>query len=58
VGGRGVDIERANHGFGLKEVPNHFMHLLACIQFGHVSSPKGAEKVATVVTPRPMETRE
>jgi hypothetical protein len=23
-----VDVERANRWFGLKQVPNHFMHLL------------------------------
>jgi len=23
VGGRGVDLEGANHGFGLQEVPDH-----------------------------------
>jgi len=28
VAGRRVDIERANHGFGLKQVPNRFMHFL------------------------------
>ena len=28
VGCRGVNIERANHGLGLKEVLNHFMTFL------------------------------
>ena len=28
MGCRGVNVERANHGFGLKEVPYHFVHLL------------------------------
>ena len=28
MAGRGVDIERANHGFGLKQVPKRFMHFL------------------------------
>ena len=37
VYGRGVDIERANHGFGLKQVTNRVMYFLvlgAVILFG------------------------